>query len=64
MPVLRSKLTGDLYVQVEVETPQNLSRRQKDLLKEFEKASTDSTHPEAASFLNKIKAFWDRAGKA
>ena len=63
MPVLRSKLTGDLYVQVEVETPQNLSRRQKDLLKEFEKASTDSTHPETVSFLNKVKAFWDRMGK-
>ena len=41
MPVLRSKLTGDLYVQVEVETPQNLSRKQKDLLKEFEKVSTE-----------------------
>src|SRR6478752_2888831 len=37
MPVLRSKLTGDLYVQVEVETPQNLTRKQKELLKEFEK---------------------------
>ncbi|MGA7323609.1 MAG: molecular chaperone DnaJ [Rhodomicrobium sp.] len=64
MPVLRSKLTGDLYIQVEVETPQNLSRKQKDLLKEFEKASNDATHPEAAGFLNKIKAFWDRASKA
>jgi molecular chaperone DnaJ len=64
MPVLRSKITGDLYVQVEVETPQNLSRRQKDLLKEFEKASTDSNHPETAGFLNKVKAFWDNMGKA
>jgi len=63
MPVLRSKLTGDLYVQVEVETPQNLSRKQKELLKEFEKASTDATHPESANFLSKIKSFWDRAGK-
>ena len=45
MPVLRSKLTGDLYVQVEVETPQNLSRKQKDLLKEFEKASTELDAP-------------------
>jgi molecular chaperone DnaJ len=63
MPVLRSKLTGDLYVQVEVETPQNLTRKQKELLKEFEKASTDTTHPESANFLGKIKLFWDRAGK-
>jgi molecular chaperone DnaJ len=63
MPVLRSKLTGDLYVQVEVETPQNLSRKQKELLKEFEKASNDTTHPDTIGFLSKIKAFWDRAGK-
>jgi molecular chaperone DnaJ len=63
MPVLRSKLTGDLYVQVEVETPQNLTRKQKELLKEFEKASTDTTHPESANFLTKIKSFWDRAGR-
>ncbi len=61
--MLRSKLTGDLYVQVEVETPQNLTRRQKELLKEFEKASTDATHPESANFLRQIKAFWDQAGK-
>ncbi|MGC2395583.1 MAG: molecular chaperone DnaJ, partial [Rhodomicrobium sp.] len=54
---------GDLYVQVEVETPQNLTRKQKELLKEFEKASTDTTHPESANFLSKIKSFWDRAGK-
>ena len=50
MPVLRSKITGDLYVQVEVETPQNLSRRQKDLLKEFEKASTELDPPRNRRF--------------
>ena len=64
MPVLRSKVIGDLYVQVEVETPQNLSRKQKELLKEFEKVSTDSTHPETVNFLGKIKKFWDRVGKS
>ncbi len=64
MPVLRSKLTGDLYVQVEVETPQNLTRKQKELLKEFEKASTDATHPESTNFLSKIKLFWERTGKS
>lgn len=64
MPVLRSKLTGDLYVQVEVETPQNLTRKQKDLLKEFEKASTDQTNPESVGFLAKVKSFWDRMGNS
>ena len=32
MPVLRSKVTGDMYIQVEVETPKNLTRRQRELL--------------------------------
>jgi len=62
MPVLRSKATGDLYVQVEVETPKNLSRKQKELLREFEKASTKTTSPEASGFLSRVKAFWERVG--
>ena len=37
MPVLRSKDTGDLYVQLDVETPQELSKRQRELLEEFHK---------------------------
>ena len=36
MPVLRQPQTGDLYIQVAVETPQNLSKRQRELLEEFE----------------------------
>ncbi len=63
MPVLRSTLTGDLYVQVEIETPQNLTRKQKELLKEFEKASTDTTNPGLSGFASRVKAFWDRMGK-
>ena len=62
MPVLRSKATGDLYVQVEVETPKNLTRKQKELLREFEKASTQTTSPEASGFLSRVKAFWERVG--
>jgi molecular chaperone DnaJ len=64
MPVLRSTLTGDLYVQVEIETPQNLTRKQKDLLKEFEKASTETTNPGLSGFAQRVKAFWDQMGKA
>lgn len=61
MPVLRSKASGDMYVQVEVETPKNLSRRQKDLLKDFEKASSDDTNPESTSFFAKVKDFFDKS---
>lgn len=63
MPVVRSALMGDLYVQVEVETPQNLTRRQKELLKEFEKASTDSTNPSLSGFAQRVKDFWERMAK-
>src|SRR5262249_1169183 len=48
MPVLRSKQVGDMYVQVVVETPQSLNKRQKELLMEFEKMSSKDTHPESA----------------
>lgn len=64
MPVLRSKSVGDLYVQVEVETPKNLTRKQKELLREFDKASTQKTSPEASGFLSRVKAFWERVGNA
>jgi molecular chaperone DnaJ len=64
MPILRSTLTGDLYVQVEIETPQNLTRKQKELLKEFEKVSTDSTNPGLSGFLARVKDFWEHMGKS
>jgi molecular chaperone DnaJ len=59
MPVLRSKQTGDMYVQVAVETPQNLTKRQRELLAEFEKLSSEETQPEAASFFSRVKEFID-----
>src|SRR5205814_3128885 len=53
MPVLRSRQTGDMYVQVMVETPQKLTKRQRDLLNEFEKLSSKDTHPESAGLFGK-----------
>jgi molecular chaperone DnaJ len=57
MPVLRSRQTGDMYVQVVVETPQKLSKRQRELLTEFDRLSSCDTHPESAGFLGKVKEF-------
>ena len=57
MPVLRSKQTGDMYVQVVVETPQNLTKRQRELLGEFEKLCSKDTHPESAGFFGKVREF-------
>jgi molecular chaperone DnaJ len=57
MPVLRSRDKGDLYIQVVVETPQNLTRRQRELLAEFDKESSGVTHPESAGFFGRVKDF-------
>src|SRR6185369_10749546 len=62
MPVLRSKQTGDMYVQVAVETPQNLTKRQRELLAEFEKLSSEVTQPESAGFFSRVKEFLDGLG--
>ena len=62
MPVLRARETGDMYVQVLVETPQKLTKRQKELLQEFDKQSSSDTQPEAAGFFSKVKEFLDGLG--
>jgi molecular chaperone DnaJ len=62
MPVLRAKQTGDMYVQVVVETPQNLTKRQRELLEEFAKLSSDTTQPESAGFFSRVKEFFDALG--
>ena len=65
MPVLRSKQLGDMYVQVVVETPQNLTKRQREILTEFQKLSSNETNPESAGFFGRVKEFFGtRAGSA
>lgn len=59
MPVLRSKLTGDMYIQVEAETPTKLTRRQRELLEEFQKLSNAGTSPESQSFFDRMKGLFD-----
>lgn len=59
MSVLRSTARGDMYIEVAVETPVNLSKKQRELLKEFDSASGGkSTSPESESFFSKVKEFW------
>jgi len=62
MPVLRSKQVGDMYVQVMVETPQNLTKRQRELLAEFDKISSQDTQPESEGFFSRVKEFLDGFG--
>ena len=61
MPILRSRSSGDMYVQVVVETPQKLTKRQRELLAEFDKESSGETHPESAGFFAKVKEFFQGA---
>ena len=60
MTVLRSSARGDMFVQAMVETPVNLTDRQKELLKEFDAQSGAETHsPQAAGFFGKVKELWE-----
>ncbi len=60
MSVMRSGVRGDMYIQASVETPVHLTKRQKELLREFEGAgSRERTSPESESFFAKVKEFWE-----
>lgn len=58
MPVLRSSQQGDMYIQVNVETPQNLTKRQRELLEEFAKESSETNSPESEGFFSRMKDFF------
>ena len=58
MPMLRGGGTGDMFIELAVETPVNLSSRQKEILREFEELGVDN-NPEGSSFFGKVKSFWD-----
>jgi molecular chaperone DnaJ len=47
-----------MFIELQVETPVNLTARQKEILKEFEALSTDNS-PESQGFFKKVKRFWD-----
>jgi molecular chaperone DnaJ len=58
MPALRGAGTGDMFIELAVETPVNLTSRQRDLLKEFQAESHDN-QPETSKFFKTVKNFWD-----
>src|SRR6202030_3914011 len=60
MTVLRSPLRGDMFVNAVVETPVNLTKRQQELLREFEKEGDNGkTNPESAGFFARVKEFFE-----
>ncbi len=58
MPALRGAGVGDMYIELAVETPVNLTSKQKELLREFE-AQSENNSPESSNFFTKVKSFWD-----
>jgi molecular chaperone DnaJ len=59
MTVLRSQARGDMFVEITVETPVNLTDRQKELLEEFSEISREEgSHPESEGFFSKMKEIW------
>ena len=61
MPSLRGSggAAGDLYIEMFVETPRNLTKRQKEILSEFCECTGADCHPESEGFLGRVKRFWD-----
>ncbi len=59
MPVLQGRGTGDMVVQIDVETPTKLSARQRELLFEFRETETGEESPQSRGFFNKVKEVWD-----
>ena len=58
MPDLQGRRRGDLVVELFVETPTNLTARQKELLRELGETCGDRQHPKHAGFFKKAKRFW------
>ena len=58
MPAIKTNQKGDMFIEMAVETPVNLTTRQKELLQEFEELSEDN-NPETNSFFSSVKTFWE-----
>jgi molecular chaperone DnaJ len=59
--VLQSAARGDMYIQIAVETPQHLTKRQRELLEEFESEAKEHAkgNPETEGFFAKVKEFFE-----
>ncbi|MEY1557025.1 molecular chaperone DnaJ [Yoonia sp. R2331] len=58
MPALRGGGAGDMFIELAVETPVNLTSRQREILKEFDKLSEEN-NPHGSKFFKSVKGFWD-----
>ena len=58
MPILRRSAFGDLYIRVATQVPSTLSKRQKEILEEFNEIELNKPDPVIKSFFDKAKKFW------
>jgi len=58
MPALRGSATGEMFIELAIETPVNLTAKQKELLREFDKLSEEN-NPQSSSFFSAVKNFWE-----
>lgn len=58
MPVMRKNSHGDLLVEVKIEIPTKLSKKQKDLLEAFDNECSQQNHPQSEGFFSKVRNFW------
>jgi len=58
MPILRRNIFGDLYIRIVTQVPTSLSKRQKEILEEFNELETNKPDPAIKSFFEKAKKFW------
>lgn len=64
MSMLRSEARGDMYIEIFVETPVNLNKKQQSVMKDLDDMISDVKEggkhsPEASGFFTKVKEFWD-----
>ncbi len=59
MPVMKSSRFGDLIVHTKIEIPSRLTKKQKELLEEFERESANNSNPETEGFFSKMKSFFE-----
>ena len=59
IPLINGRGRGDQYVKVTIEVPKNLSAKQKDLLKQFEGASSEKNYEKRKGFFDKLKDAWE-----
>ena len=59
MPIINRDIFGDMVIEVRVETPVNLNKKQKQMLRAFADQCGDNVSPEASGFFNKVKELWD-----